>query len=129
MQSRDPNGDALTKAFVEAFAQDWVAAWNAHDLDRIMEHYAADVELVSPVAARLLGDAAGRVRGKDALRAYFKKGLAVYPDLHFELVDVMWGIHSVVLYYTNQSGTKSGEYMEFDPTGHVIRVAANYGDR
>jgi hypothetical protein len=64
--------------------------------------------------------------GKDALRSYFKLGLAAYPNLAFELVDVMWGISSVVLYYVNQKGTKSGEFMELDSEQKVIRVVANY---
>jgi predicted ester cyclase len=78
------------------------------------------------VAARLLNDPSGTVRGKDALRSYFRRGLEAYPDLEFELVDVMWGLSSVVLYYVNQKGTKSGEYMEFDAAGKVVRVVANY---
>jgi ketosteroid isomerase-like protein len=108
------------------FARHWVNAWNSHDLDDVMSHYAADVVLVSPVAARLLNDPTGTVMGKDALRSYFKRGLEAYPDLKFELVDVMWGLSSVVLYYVNQKGTKSGEYMEFDAAGKVVRVVANY---
>lgn len=28
------------------FAHEWIAAWNAHDLERILAHYADDVELV-----------------------------------------------------------------------------------
>jgi hypothetical protein len=108
------------------FARHWVRAWNSHELDEIMSHYAADVVLVSPVAARLLNDPTGTVRGKDALRSYFKRGLEAYPDLKFELVDVMWGLSSVVLYYVNQKGTKSGEFMEFDAGGKIVKVVANY---
>lgn len=33
-----------------------------------------------------------------------------------------------VLYYVNQKGTKSGEFMEFDASGKVIRVVANYSE-
>ena len=33
----------------------WVAAWNAHDLDWIMEHYADAIELTSPISARIGG--------------------------------------------------------------------------
>jgi ketosteroid isomerase-like protein len=108
------------------FARHWVAAWNAHDLDRILSHYALDVVLVSPVAAKILNDQSGMVRGKEALRQYFQRGLDAYPDLTFELVDVMWGLSSVVLYYVNQKGTKTGEFMEFDSSGKVVRVVANY---
>jgi hypothetical protein len=66
------------------------------------------------------------VKGKETLRAYFRRGLEVYPNLKFELVDVMWGISSVVLYYVNQKGTKTGEFMEIDTDLKVTRVVANY---
>ena len=91
-----------------------------------MSHYAEDVVLVSPVAARILNDPSGTVKGKDALRAYFKKGLEAYPNLKFDLLDTMWGLSSVVLYYVNQKGTKTGEFMELDSNGKVVRVVANY---
>ena len=35
------------------FGREWVVAWNAHDLERIVAHYANDVVLTSPVAAKL----------------------------------------------------------------------------
>jgi hypothetical protein len=107
-------------------ARHWVEAWNAHDLDAIMAHYAESVVLLSPVAVGLLGDPSGAVAGKDALRAYFALGLKAYPQLRFDLLDVMWGLDSVVLYYTNQRGSKTGEFMELDATGKVCRVVANY---
>jgi hypothetical protein len=46
--------------------------------------------------------------------------------LHFELLDVMVGLSSVVLCYRNQKGTKTAEFMEFDDNGKVVRVVANY---
>jgi hypothetical protein len=116
----------LTEAKARQFARHWVLAWNSHDLDAIMSHYASDIVLTSPAAAKLLNDASGTVSGKAALRNYFKTGLEAYPNLSFELLDVMWGISSVVLYYVNQKGTKTGEFMEFDANQKVIRVVANY---
>ena len=116
----------LEESQARELAEHWVRAWNSHDLDRIMAHYADDVVLISPVAVRILGDPSGRVAGKPALRAYFERGLAAYPKLQFELVDLMWGLQSVVLYYVNQTGSKTGEYMEIDSTGKVSKVVANY---
>lgn len=116
----------LTEAMARKLAADWVQAWSSRDLAKIMSHYAEDVILVSPVAARMLNDPSGMVKGKDALRAYFKKGLEAYPNLKFDLLDVMWGLSSVVLYYVNQKGTKTGEFMEIDSHGKVMRVVANY---
>ncbi len=117
----------LTDTQARQFADQWIAAWNSHDLDAILSHYADGVALTSPVAAKLLGDPSGVVSGKAALRAYFTKGLAAYPELKFQLLDVLAGISSVVLYYINQKGTKTGEFMEFDEEGKVVRVVANYG--
>jgi len=116
----------LTKEEAYHFAEKWLATWNAHDLNQIMDHYDERVELSSPVAAQLLNDPAGRVIGKESLRAYFQKGLAAYPQLHFTLKEVMWGVESIVLYYENQRGTHTAEYMELSPQGKVVRVVANY---
>lgn len=116
----------MTKDDAWKLANDWVAAWNAHDLDMILTHYDDAIELTSPVAAKLLGTANGKVVGKANLRAYFRRGLEAYPELHFRLEDVLWGINSVVLYYTNQNGTHTAEFMELSPIGKVARVVANY---
>lgn len=117
----------LTEDEARKFAAHWVQAWNSRDVDEIMSHYGPNVVLVSPVAVRVLSDPSGTVQGEEALRRYFQRGLAAYPHLKFELVDVMRGLSSVVLYYVNQEGTKTGEFMEFDESGKVIRVVANYG--
>jgi predicted ester cyclase len=66
------------------------------------------------------------VAGKEAVRSYFARGLEAYPNLTFELLDVMCGVSSVVLYYVNQKGTRTGEFMEFDANQKVFRVVANY---
>jgi predicted ester cyclase len=116
----------VTRDDAWSLANHWVAAWNAHDLDSIMTHYEDAIELTSPVAAQLLGAAGGKVVGKTNLKAYFQRGLEAYPELHFHLEDVLWGINSVVLYYTNQKGTHSGEFMELSATGKVVRVVAHY---
>jgi ketosteroid isomerase-like protein len=46
----------LTEEKVRQLAAPWVQAWNSHDLAEIMSHYAEDVVLVAPVAARILND-------------------------------------------------------------------------
>jgi predicted ester cyclase len=107
-------------------AVDWAAAWNSHDLDSIMTHYEDAIELTSPVAARLLGTADGEVAGKANLRAYFQRGFEAYPDLHFHIVDVLWGLNSVVVYYTNQTGSRTAEFMELSAAGKVAKVVAHY---
>ena len=116
----------LSEAEARKFADDWTGAWNSHDLEAIMSHYAPEVVLTSPTAAKLLGDSSGTIKGKEAVRSYFARGLQAFPNLTFELLDVMWGISSVVLYYLNQKGTKTGEFMELDANQKVSKVVANY---
>ncbi len=116
----------MTRDEAWKLANNWVAAWNAHDLDLIMTHYDDAIELTSPVAALLLGTPGGKVVGKANLRAYFQRGLEAYPELCFRLEEVLWGINSVVLYYTNQKGTRAAEFMELSTIGKVARVVANY---
>jgi ketosteroid isomerase-like protein len=116
----------MTKDEAWDLANHWAAAWNSHDLDQIMSHYEDEVELISPVAAQLLGAPDGKVAGKANLRAYFKRGLDAYPELHFHLEDVLWGFNSMVLYYTNQKGSRTAEFMELSASGKVTRVVANY---
>ena len=116
----------LTETFARQFAADWIQAWNSHDLDAIISHYADDVALISPAAAKLLGDPSGQVSGKDNVRAYFRRGLEAFPQLKFSLVDVFWGVSSVVLCFENQRGTRTAEFMELNPAGKVMQVVANY---
>jgi len=116
----------LTEDSARKLTAHWIHAWNTHNLDEIMSHYGEDVVLISPAAARILSDPSGTVKGREALRAYFKRGLEAYPNLRFDLIDMMWGLSSIVLYYVNQKGTKTAEFMEIDSNGMVIRVVANY---
>jgi ketosteroid isomerase-like protein len=118
--------DNVTRDDIRLFAERWVGAWNAHDLEAIMSHYGDEVELVSPVAQELFGVPAGRVIGKDKLREYFSRGLKAFPELRFELKDVLVGVESVVLYYLNQKGTRTAELVGFSAEGKVTRVAAHY---
>jgi ketosteroid isomerase-like protein len=116
----------LNVADARRFAKDWRQAWNSHDLESILSHYAEDVVLTSPTAARLLNDPAGVVNGKDALRNYFALGLKAYPDLRFEVLDVTCGVSSVVVYFANQNGAKVSEFMELGSDGKVTKVIAHY---
>ena len=115
----------LQASFARGFAQDWVDAWNSHDLERILTHYDDQVLLVSPIALKLLGDET--VRGKAALREYFLRGLAAFPDLRFDLIDAFWGVETIVVYYVNNvRGSRTAEVMLLNAAGKIRHVWANY---
>ena len=65
----------FTEKFAVDFAAEWIAAWNARDLDRILKHYARDIEFESPFVSRLLHSNENILRGVGLLRIYFSRGL------------------------------------------------------
>jgi ketosteroid isomerase-like protein len=75
---------AMTEKKAQRFAREWIAAWNAHDLDRILSHHDEGVVFASALAVELAGAADAVVRGKPQLRAYFAGGLEAFPALRFE---------------------------------------------
>jgi|SRR6185436_1235991 len=109
----------------DAFARDWVQAWNRRDLESLLAYYADDVEFRSPLAARLLGDPSGTVRGKQNLREYFGKALAAFPgDPGIELLGVYQGIDSVIVHFQVR-GRRGAEVMEMNGAGVVRRAMAH----
>jgi ketosteroid isomerase-like protein len=107
-----------------AFAQAWIAAWNAHDLDAILSHYAVSIVFLSPYAERVTGS--GRIEGIEPLRAYWQRGLQLNADLHFELEAVLVGYGTVTILYRNHRGQRVAETVEFDGAGKVVRSYACY---
>lgn len=105
-----------------AFADAWEAAWNAHDLDRIMAHYSSDIVFRSQKAMRLVGQ--GELHGRDALRGYWAQALAAQPDLSFAIVDVFEGHGMMVITYLNQHNTLAAETLRFGVDGLVVEASA-----
>jgi hypothetical protein len=112
----------------ERFGRTWIEAWNRHDLNGIMAHYADDVVFASPFVTILINEPDGTLHSASALRAYFSKGLAVYPELRFELLDVLTGVTSVTLYYRSVKGKLAAEVMSLNAEGLITRVDVHYRD-
>jgi len=79
------------------FAQEWQAAWNSHDLDQVLGHYAPDVVFRSAKAADTVG--AGIITGRSALRDYWALALERQPDLRFEVIETFKGHQMLVLIF------------------------------
>ncbi|WP_380284403.1 nuclear transport factor 2 family protein [Kitasatospora purpeofusca] len=116
----------IDHAFAQRFAEEWVAVWNARDLEGVLAHYTDDVVFVSPRVVRFLGEPSGEVRGKDALRAYWTKALALLPDLHFTLDSVRVSVDTIVIDYRNERGVAVAEALTFRD-GLVCRGFGAYG--
>jgi len=108
------------------FAHEWLNAWNKHDVNLIMKHYADTIEFCSPVVEKVLGDPKGVVIGIDNLRDYFSQQLKKFSTLHFQLLDVFSSPQSIVLYYKINRGLLAAEVMIMNSDMKAIRVYANY---
>lgn len=115
----------MDKVFAEHFAAEWIAAWNSHDLERILSHYADDFEMSSPVIVKVAGEPSGVLRGKEAVGAYWRKALQLIPDLRFEPVATLAGVNSITLYYKGARGM-AAEVFHFGADGKVVRAFAHY---
>lgn len=110
----------------EWIADEWIGAWNAHDLERILSHYSEDVVLTSEFVRSITGRDTPTVLGKAALRAYWRQGLDRFPDLHFRLIHAYPGARSLVLVYHAVSGLLGAEFMRLDDDGKICEVHAHY---
>jgi hypothetical protein len=107
-------------------AEEWVAVWNAHDLDAIISLYSPAIVFQTPTIIDSLGIPDGRVEGLGDLREHFARGLQRLPDLHFELEDVYTGVRSVAMTYRWADGTPVCELHEYDEQERIERVQALY---
>jgi hypothetical protein len=106
----------------DTFARSWVSAWNQRDVEAVLSHYAEDVEFQSPLAVKLLSEPTGTVRGKQALREYFRKALAAFPgDLNIVLLGAYRGVNSRLVHF-EAKGRRAVEVMELDGNGKVRRA-------
>jgi hypothetical protein len=110
----------------QKIAHAWIAAWNSRNLDEILSHYAEEIEFTSPLAARIVPESGGIVRGISALRAYWTQGLAANPHLHFTLVEVFETVSGVTLLYRNHRQQLVTESLFFNAQGLVVRSSAAY---
>jgi ketosteroid isomerase-like protein len=111
---------------LQELARDWYDAWNAHDLDRVLSHYAPDFAFSSPYIAAVGVDPSGTLQGHDAVRAYWAAALERFPDLHFEPISEVYGVDSVALHYRGVRGVLVIEVLELGDDGLVHRAAAHY---
>jgi ketosteroid isomerase-like protein len=117
----------MTDDEAHRFAESWVAAWNAHDLDQVLSHFTDDVVFASPLVPTLTGKD-NPLHGQAELRAYWEEGLRRLPDLHFTLESVFHGAGSVAVAYRNERGRRCLEVLVLADGHRAGHGWALYGD-
>ena len=97
-----------------AEASAWAEAWNRRDVEAVLKHFHEDVLFSSPLAAEVLPETGGVVRGKAALRQYWTEALKRNLDLHFTIEAIYQGVAAMVIRYRNQRNVTVAEVLLFD---------------
>lgn len=126
LQINAPEPAMIDQQWAQAFANDWIVSWNAHDMDRILSHYTDDFEMSSPLIVQRLGLPEGKLKGKQAVGEYWRPGMTTNPPLQFELLDVFVGMESITLYYNSVGRRLVAETLFFNRSGKATRGIAQW---
>ena len=111
---RQEEDDVSGLANPQAFAERWIAAWNARDLDAVLRMFADDAVFSSPLAAKVMPESGGTVRGKAAMQDYWSAALAQNPELHFELTTLHAGVDILLIGFRMNGGAERVEVLRFE---------------
>ena len=115
-----------TSSELRMIAEDWIRAWNARDLDRIMVHYATDVEFEANTVVVRWHKPDGKLRGLTELREHFRLGLSLAPQIRFTLEQVFSAPSGYALLYRRDNGNQVLDVVELNDDGKAQKVKAYY---
>ena len=116
----------VTREGALKLANDWINAWNARDLERVLSHYTDDFEMSSPFIVAFSGEPSGTLKGKTEVSFYWQNALRRIPDLRFELLDVFTCVNSIVIYYKAVLGKLGTEVLFLNQDGKAYKALAHY---
>jgi ketosteroid isomerase-like protein len=111
---------------LRSLVEDWIEAWNARDLDRIMRHYASSVVFEANTVVRRWNRPDGILRGVDELREHFRMGLDLSPTLRFELEEVFTVPSGYAALYRRDNGNRVLDVVELNEFSKATNVKAFY---
>ena len=81
-------------------AHQWFDAFNAHDLEKLLSLYADDAQHYSPKLKLRQPETRGLIRGKDALRTWWRDSFERLPTLRYEPTRFIVDEERVFMEYT-----------------------------
>lgn len=120
----------MTRSEMISHAEKWIEAWNTKDLDAIMVGFVDDATFASPRALELTG--AAEIRGKDALRGYWKVAMNRVEQFAFRLDRIVWDDEArelAIVYVSVRDGAarRACELIRFNEAGSKVGGEALYG--
>jgi len=97
-------------------AHRWFAAFNAHDLEALLALYADDAQHFSPKLKVRQPETNGLIRGKAALRAWWRDSFDRLPSLRYDVIKLTVDEEQVFMEYTRhvqgEEDLRVGEVLE-----------------
>lgn len=83
-------------------ATKWFEAFNAHDLEKLLTLYDNSAQHFSPKLKVRLPETLGLIKGKQALRDWWKDAFDRLPSLHYEVIKLTADDEQVFMEYTRR---------------------------
>ncbi|HEU5327487.1 MAG: ester cyclase [Thermomicrobiales bacterium] len=106
--------DGATRQVAETLAAELLAAWGAHDLDRVLACYAPDFQGLD------IGEAAV-TQNFAALRKMTRRWFRAFPDLRLQREGLLVEGNQVALSWT-ATATHLGAFLRIPATGRPVRI-------
>jgi ketosteroid isomerase-like protein len=116
----------MTAAELSEIANQWFASFNAHDLEALLSLYYDDAEHYSPKLKVRHPETKGLIKGKDALRSWWKDAFERLPSLTYEVIRLTPFEDRVFMEYIrhvlNEEDLLVGEMLEIE-NGLIVKSA------
>lgn len=114
----------------EEIATRWFEAFNQHDLEKLLSLYSNDAVHYSPKLKSRQPETKGFVKGKEALRAWWKDSFERLPQLKYTVQKLTANESRVFMEYLRQVNTEPdmivGEVLEIQD-GRIIASRVYHG--
>jgi len=96
----------------------WFEAFNEHDLEKLLSLYDTNAEHFSPKLKIRLPETLGLIKGKDALRSWWKDSFERLPSLRYEVKKLTADDEQVFMEYirhvSGEEDLRVGEVLEIN---------------
>ena len=92
----------MTSEEINRIAIEWFDAFNHHDLEKLLSLYAENAEHYSPKLKLRLPETNGLIKGKGALRQWWKDSFDRLPSLRYHVIQLTPYDNRVFMEYTRQ---------------------------
>ena len=79
---------SMDPELLKTIARNWLDAFNRHDIEKILELYDDQAEHYSPKLKLRSPETNGLIRGKDAMRAWWKDSFNRFPTLQYQVIQL-----------------------------------------